>query len=130
MEKILNFEEFSAKLNDVNNEAEQARIEAEENTALENELEEITETALPELFAEYEILEAEQEFKVTEPAMSGDAITLKINNQKYKFVAPEGKEIDIKEIFRKFQKMMGFAKAGGKALAWLHKQLGKGEKIA
>lgn len=136
MEKILNFEDFQAKLR-VDEETKQVvpdnqeAVEENEMFDIAEELNQMDETELPDIFKEYEeITEAETEFQVTEPKMEGDSITLKINDQKYKFTVPTGQTLDIKEIFRKFEKMMGFAQAGGKALAWLHKQLGKGEKIA
>ena len=92
---------------------------------------EMSESETADFMSAY-LLEAE-DFKVTEPKIEGGSITLKINNDKYKFVAPKAEPntdpIDMQEVFRKFQKMMGFAKAGVKALAWLHKQVGKGEKI-
>lgn len=128
MEHIKSFEEFFSS-----NEAEAQVETSTENNELDNELteefsefEKLTDEELLEFLKTSEYLVEAEEFQVSEPRLEGDAITLKIGTQKYKFSKPE---VDIKEIFRKFEKMMGFAKAGGKALAWLHKKLGKGEKI-
>lgn len=119
MEHIKSFEEFFSS-----NEAE-AQLD-NELTEEFSEFEKLTDEELLEFLKTSEYLVEAEEFQVSEPRLEGDAITLKIGAQKYKFSKPG---VDIKEIFRKFEKMMGFAKAGGKALAWLHKKLGKGEKI-
>lgn len=110
---IMSFEDF-VKSNTV--------PETNENEVFEGF--EISEEELAEITNEYSLNEGE--FQVTEPKMEDGAITLKIGATKYKFHSPDK---NVEEIFGKFKKMMGFAKAGGKALAWLTKQLGKGQKI-
>ena len=133
MNFIKSFEEYFNS-----NESDYTENDHDDHDELLEELEDITEEELNEFLQTEYLTEAEKDddFKlVTGQKLSGDTISLTINSKdedgnvtstKYKFEKPGA---DIKEIFRKFEKMMGFSKMGGKALAWLHKQVGKGTKI-
>jgi hypothetical protein len=120
MEFVKNYDEYFAAKNSSN--------ELEENELMQ-ELAEFDDLSEEEFIkdSEYIINEEEKTLKVTGQTIDGTAIKLNVNGQHYKF---EKTGADVKEIFRKLEKMLGAAKAGFKALKWLEKQLGKGTKIS